>query len=102
MKLSQKSKLIAPCSDPPSDLYTLRFDAYQASQLCETCVPDNTELQLQLQVGSLVLRSCTLLAERGGIVWHEMLPERTFRLPSQLLQCPDLFISIFFRVRTDE
>ena len=98
--LSAKAKSIARVNDPLTELYVLRFDAYQALQLCQTSVTDETQLQLQVQVGKMVLRTATLRAVQGVVVWHEVLPEQSFRLPTALEQCPDVFISIYFEDHT--
>ena len=55
-RLGPKVKAIGPCSDPPSEQYILRFDLYQASQLCQRTIPDNTQVAV-LQVGGEVLAS---------------------------------------------
>jgi hypothetical protein len=53
--LPPKVKSIGPCSDPPHEMYVVRFDLNQASQLCERAVPDNTQLQVEIQVGRVPL-----------------------------------------------
>ena len=45
----------------------IRFDLYQASQLDERSVPDNTQIQIELQVGGLTLLSTTGLTENGQV-----------------------------------
>ena len=49
--LPPKVKSIGPCVDPPHEMYVVRFDLNQASQLCTFAVPDNTQLQVELQAG---------------------------------------------------
>ena len=58
-RLAPKVKSIGPCSDPPSEPFVLRFDLFQASQLDERSVPDNTQIQVELQVGGLTMFSTT-------------------------------------------
>ena len=65
-RLAPKVKSIGPCSDPSSEPFVLRFDLYQASQLDERSVPDNTQISVELQVGGLTMLSTTGLAEHGA------------------------------------
>lgn len=49
-RLAPKIKQIGPCSDPIAEPFVIRFDLYQASQLDDRSVPDNTQVQIELQV----------------------------------------------------
>lgn len=44
VRLNPRSKSIGPCTDPPKEVYVLRFDLLQASQLDERSIPDNTQV----------------------------------------------------------
>ena len=99
-KLAPKVKTIGPCSDPASEPFVIRFDLYQASQLDERSVPDNTQIQVELQVGGLTLLSSTGLAEHGHVRWDEMFDEERPVLPSDLAQCPDIFINVNYTTTT--
>ena len=101
-KLAPKVKSIGPCSDPPSEPFVIRFDLYQASQLDERSVPDNTQIQVELQVGGLTLCSTTGLAENGHVRWDEMFEEAKASLPSDLAQCPDIFINVNYTTTNAE
>ena len=100
--LAPKAKGIGPCSDPASEPYVIRFDLYQASQLDERLVTDNTQIQIELQVGGKEMLSTTGLAEHGTVVWKEMFPEARVNLPSDLEQCPDIFINVNYTTTTAE
>ena len=50
-------------------LHSVRFDLNQASQLCTFAVPDNTQLQVELQVGPVHQTSNVTLAEHGAARW---------------------------------
>jgi len=93
-RLAPKIKQIGPCSDPVAEPFVIRFDLYQASQLDDRSIPDNTQIQIELQVGNSIQYSTTGLAEHGSVVWHEMFEEATPMLPSDLTQCPDIFINV--------
>ena len=93
-KLTARTKAIGPCSDPKKEEYVIRFDLLQASQLCERTVPDNTQIMMQLQVGSLEVTSTTVLASNGHVRWNEPFAEERLMLPSDLSQCPDIFFNI--------
>ena len=101
-RLAPKVKSIGPCSDPPSEPFCIRFDLLQASQLDERSVPDNTQISVELQVGGLTLVSSTGLAEHGAVRWDEMFEEATPMLPSDLAQCPDIFINVNYTTVTAE
>ena len=51
-QLAPKTKAIGPCADPASEPFVIRFDLYQASQLDAKNVPDNSQIQIELQVGA--------------------------------------------------
>ena len=70
-QLPPKVKSIGPCADPPHEMYVVRFDLNQASQLCTFAVPDNTQLQVELQVGPVHQTSNVTLAEHGAARWDE-------------------------------
>ena len=101
-RLAPKVKSIGPCSDPPAEPFVIRFDLYQASQLDERSVPDNTQIVVELQVGGLTLVSTTGLAENGHVRWDEMFDEERPLLPSDLAQCPDIFINVNYTTVTAE
>ena len=100
--LAPKAKSIGPCSDPPSEPYVIRFDLYQASQLDDRQVTDNSQIQVELQVGNCTLASSTGLADSGKVVWREMFEEKIVTLPSDLAQCPDIFINVNYTTTTSE
>lgn len=99
-RLAPKAKPIGPCSDPVSEPYVIRFDLYQASQLDERSVPNNTQIQVEIQVGGLTLVSATGLAEHGHVRWDEMFDEARANLPTDLVQCPDIFINVNYTTTT--
>ena len=101
-KLAPKAKMIGPCSDPSSETFVIRFDLYGASQLDDRSVTDNTQVQVQLQVGGLTLDSAVGLAEHGQVRWVEMFEEARPSLPSDLSQCPDIFINVNYTTTTSE
>ena len=92
--LPPKVKSIGPCADPPHEGYCVRFDLNQVSQLCAASVPDNTQLQVELQVGPVHQTSNVTLAEHGGATWDESFAEARPTLPTDLAQCPDVFINV--------
>ena len=101
-RLAPKVKSIGPCSDPAAEPFVLRFDLYQASQLDERSVPDNTQIQVELQVGGLTMCSSVGLADHGHVRWDEPFDEQRPMLPSDLTQCPDIFINVNFMTTSSE
>ena len=85
-QLPPKVKSIGPCADPPHEMYVVRFDLNQASQLCTFAVPDNTQLQVELQVGPVHQTSNVTLAEHGAARWDESFLEAKPNLPSDMAQ----------------
>lgn len=101
-RLAPKAKGIGPCSDPTAEIFVIRFDLYQASQLDPNSVPDNSQIQVELQVGGLTLTSAIGLAEHGQLRWDEMFEEERPDLPSDLTQCPDIFINVNYMTTTSD
>ena len=42
------------------------------------------------------MESTPRIVENGLVVWDEMFEERRVELPSDLAQCPDIFINVYF------
>ena len=95
-RLAPKAKMISPCADPASEEYVIRFDLYQASQLDPRTVEDKAQVQVELQVGGLAVESATGLAEGGHVRWDEPFDEYRVKLPSDLSQCPDIFLNVHY------
>ena len=57
-------------------------------------MPDNTQLQVELLVGPVHQTSNVTLAEHGAARWDEMFLEARAGLPSDIAQCPDVFVNI--------
>ena len=53
-------------------------------------------LQVELQVGPMHQTSNVTLAEHGAARWDEMFLEARAGLPSDIAQCPDVFVNINF------
>ena len=70
----------------------------QALQLCALCVPDNTQLELQLQCGPVTLTTNSAIAEHGHGRWDECLAEKRFQLPIDRSQTPDVFLNLMCAV----
>ena len=102
MKVTPKVKGISPCSDPQAEPFIIRFDLYQASQLDDRSVPDNTQIQVELQVGGLIVMSNTCLAEHGQVRWDEQFKEERVYLPTDITQCPDIFINVLYTTTNSE
>ena len=64
----------------------MRFDLNQARS-CARAVPDNTQLQVEIQVGPL-LDAQRDARRAGGVRWDESFAEALPTLPTDLAQCP--------------
>jgi len=101
-KLAPNNKSIGPCTDPKSEPFVIRFDLYQASQLDPNSAEEKSQITVELQVGGITLESDTTIVEGGEVRWDQMFPEKHINLPSDLAQCPDIFINVNYTTTTSE